>query len=59
MAPTSRPSKQAGAAVPIWKRWWTCGGQRQERHQSVFAGSVPYLKLAGMVLGGWQMARAA
>jgi 3-(methylthio)propanoyl-CoA dehydrogenase len=24
-----------------------------------FAGSVPYLKLAGIVLGGWQMARAA
>ena len=27
--------------------------------QTVFAGSVPYLKLAGIVLGGWQMARAA
>ena len=26
---------------------------------SVFAGSVPYLKLAGVVLGGWQMGRAA
>ncbi len=25
----------------------------------VFAGSVPYLKMAGVVLGGWQMARAA
>jgi len=25
----------------------------------VFAGSVPYLRLAGIVLGGWQMARAA
>ncbi len=25
----------------------------------MFAGSVPYLKLAGIVLGGWQMARAA
>ncbi|MEM5435263.1 acyl-CoA dehydrogenase [Paraburkholderia diazotrophica] len=25
---------------------------------AVFAGSVPYLKLAGIVLGGWQMARA-
>jgi alkylation response protein AidB-like acyl-CoA dehydrogenase len=24
----------------------------------VFCGSVPYLKLAGIVLGGWQMARA-
>jgi butyryl-CoA dehydrogenase len=27
--------------------------------KGVFAGSVPYLKLAGIVLGGWQMARAA
>ena len=26
---------------------------------AVFAGSVPYLKLAGLVLAGWQMARAA
>lgn len=25
---------------------------------AAFAGSVPYLKLAGIVLGGWQMARA-
>jgi alkylation response protein AidB-like acyl-CoA dehydrogenase len=25
---------------------------------AVFAGSVPYLKLAGIVLAGWQMARA-
>jgi butyryl-CoA dehydrogenase len=27
--------------------------------KGVFAGSVLYLKLAGVVLGGWQMARAA
>jgi butyryl-CoA dehydrogenase len=27
--------------------------------RAVFAGSVPYLKLAGVVLTGWQMARAA
>ena len=27
--------------------------------RAVFAGSVPYLKLAGVVLGGWQLARAA
>jgi alkylation response protein AidB-like acyl-CoA dehydrogenase len=27
--------------------------------RAVFAGSVPYLKLAGVVLAGWQMARAA
>ncbi len=25
----------------------------------VYAGSVPYLKLAGLLLGGWQMGRAA
>ncbi|RSZ56073.1 acyl-CoA dehydrogenase [Massilia atriviolacea] len=27
--------------------------------KGVFSGSVPYLKLAGIVLGGWVMARAA
>lgn len=27
--------------------------------KAVFAGSVPYLKMAGIVLGGWQMGRAA
>jgi butyryl-CoA dehydrogenase len=27
--------------------------------RAVYAGSVPYLKLAGVVHGGWQMARAA
>jgi 3-(methylthio)propanoyl-CoA dehydrogenase len=27
--------------------------------KGVFAGSVPYLMLAGTVIGGWQMARAA
>ncbi len=27
--------------------------------RAVFAGSVPYLRLAGIVLSGWQMARAA
>ncbi len=27
--------------------------------KAAFAGSVPYLKMAGMVFGGWQMARAA
>jgi len=27
--------------------------------KGVFAGSVPYVELAGIVLGGWQMARAA
>ncbi len=32
--------------------------QARRDPNSVFAGSVPYLKLAGIVLGGWQMARA-
>ncbi|HEU4621813.1 MAG TPA: acyl-CoA dehydrogenase, partial [Burkholderiaceae bacterium] len=32
--------------------------QYRSNVKSVFAGSVPYLKLAGIVLGGWQMARA-
>jgi len=27
--------------------------------RAAYAGSVPYLKLAGVTLGGWQMARAA
>jgi hypothetical protein len=27
--------------------------------RGAFAGSVPYLKLAGIVLGGWQLARGA
>jgi len=31
--------------------------QTEARH--VYAGAVPYLRLAGTVLGGWQMARAA
>jgi len=30
----------------------------KEDPNAVFAGSVPYLKLAGIMLGGWQMARA-
>jgi len=30
----------------------------QRDPNAVFAGSVPYLKRAGIVLGGWQMARA-
>ncbi|WP_025917865.1 acyl-CoA dehydrogenase [Herminiimonas sp. CN] len=34
-------------------------GNMKSDIKAVFAGSVPYLKLAGVVLGGWQMARAA
>ena len=34
-------------------------GHAKSDIHGVFAGSVPYLELAGIVLGGWQMARAA
>ena len=34
-------------------------GNTKSDIKAVFAGSVTYLKLAGIVLGGWQMARAA
>jgi alkylation response protein AidB-like acyl-CoA dehydrogenase len=34
-------------------------GNLQSDIKGVYAGSVLYLKLAGIVLGGWQMARAA
>jgi len=33
--------------------------QAKSDPNAVFAGSVPYLRLAGVVLAGWQMARAA
>jgi alkylation response protein AidB-like acyl-CoA dehydrogenase len=31
----------------------------QSRPREVYAGAVPFLELAGLVCGGWQMARAA
>ncbi len=37
-------------------RW--VSSQVKSQPNAVFAGSVPYLKLAGMLMGGWQMARA-
>jgi hypothetical protein len=33
-------------------------GQTKAAPNAVFAGSVPYLMLAGTVMAGWQMARA-
>src|SRR5690606_8667588 len=33
--------------------------QAQSNIRAVYAASVPYLMLAGIVHGGWQMARAA
>ncbi|HRK57776.1 MAG TPA: acyl-CoA dehydrogenase C-terminal domain-containing protein, partial [Burkholderiaceae bacterium] len=35
-----------------------CGWPKQDI-MGLYAGSVPYLRLAGVVVGGWQMARAA
>jgi alkylation response protein AidB-like acyl-CoA dehydrogenase len=37
---------------------WIVGNIKHDI-KAVFSGSVPYLKLAGITLGGWQMARAA
>jgi 3-(methylthio)propanoyl-CoA dehydrogenase len=34
-------------------------GRSKEDVRAVYAGAVPYLKLAGIVHGGWHMARAA
>ncbi len=34
-------------------------GHMKSDIKAVFAGSVPYLKMAGVVFGGWQMGRAA
>ena len=34
-------------------------GMHKRDPRAAYAGSVPYLKLAGIVLSGWQMARAA
>jgi 3-(methylthio)propanoyl-CoA dehydrogenase len=34
-------------------------GRSKEDLRAVYAGAVPYLKLAGIVHGGWHMARAA
>jgi hypothetical protein len=33
-------------------------GHSKQQPNAVFAGSVPYLMLAGTVMAGWQMARA-
>jgi butyryl-CoA dehydrogenase len=52
--------KRLAAAVDAYE---TVVGYVVDRYRSdirdVFAGSVPYLKLAGIVHGGWQMSRAA
>lgn len=48
----------AGAAALEEVVTYVAGNMKSDI-KAVFAGSVPYLKLAGIVLGGWQMARAA
>jgi butyryl-CoA dehydrogenase len=49
----SRASTELEAVVE-----WMVANMKQDI-KAVFSGSVPYLKLAGITLGGWQMARAA
>ncbi len=43
-----RPSASTGSSPPY-----------ASDSSAVFAGAVPFLKLMGIVCGGWQMARAA
>ena len=55
-----RPCQAPGGrrARPSW-RWSTSSPARPRRSpNAVFAGSVPYLMLAGNLVAGWQMARA-
>ncbi len=53
-----RASFAAGVgALSESSRW--LGMNAMANLQGAFAGSVPYLKLWGIVAGGWQMARAA
>ncbi|MEO8170374.1 MAG: acyl-CoA dehydrogenase, partial [Oxalobacteraceae bacterium] len=49
----------AAAATALEEVVTYVAGNMKSDIKAVFAGSVPYLKLAGIVLGGWQMARAA
>ena len=51
---------QLGAAATALDQVVTyVAGNMKTDIKAVFAGSVPYLKMAGIVLGGWQMGRAA
>jgi alkylation response protein AidB-like acyl-CoA dehydrogenase len=49
---------EAGAEALAATVDYVVGSFRQDV-RAVFAGSVPYLKLAGIVLSGWQLARGA
>jgi hypothetical protein len=53
----ARQLKQGSAALEAVVDF--VAGNMKSDIKGVFAGSVLYLKLAGIVLGGWQMARAA
>jgi hypothetical protein len=65
LAPSSDPDLLAiGAALKTGLRsfatateWLLANGENYPREAA--AGAVPYLKLTGVVAGGWQMARAA
>ena len=62
--------KQSGAAAASMHRWLRAARtafievvdfvvtHSRQHPNAVFAGSVPYLMLAGKLLAGWQMARA-
>ncbi len=53
-----RKSLAAGAAAAADCVDWIVATNKDDI-KAVYAGSVPFLKLMGIVLGGWQMARAA
>ena len=53
-----RKSLAAGAAAAADCVDWIVATNATDI-KAVYAGSVPFLKLMGIVLGGWQMARAA
>jgi hypothetical protein len=53
-----RPWPAAWAGAPCLWTWWTSWWPGQGRPNAVYAGSVPYLMLAGNLVAGWQMARA-
>ncbi len=53
----ARRLAEAGAALETVVAYVVANAKLDVK--AVFAGSVPYLRLAGIVLGGWQMGRAA
>ena len=45
-------------ARPSWTSWTSSPARRKASPNAVFAGSVPYLMLAGNLVAGWQLARS-